>query len=48
MPTPDPSWPPHILYAARYAAEGLASVQLVGFVLVALVAFAAVTVALRR
>jgi hypothetical protein len=37
-----------VAFAARYAAEGLATVQLIGFVLIALVAFAAVSVALRR
>jgi hypothetical protein len=48
VPTPDPSWPPHILYAAEYAAAGLDAVQLGLLVIVALVAFAAVSVALRR
>jgi hypothetical protein len=48
MPTPDPSWPPHVQYMAAYAAEGLATAQLVGLVLVLLVAAMTVGVLLRR
>lgn len=48
MPTPDPSWPPHIQYAAQYAAAALDTVQLIGLVLVALVAAGVVGLLLRR
>lgn len=48
MPTPDPSWPPHILYMAEYAAEALNTAQLLGLIAVFLLAVIAVVVAVRR